>query len=581
LIGRLVRGRYEVAGLIFEGPIFSAYAARDRQTGRDVCLRIVHRPFNSEPGFVQALKAVVSRYRALPGASIERIEEVFSERDETYLLGDLVRSPTLGDRIRKLAPFSIPASVSMAISLCQSIEPVHRAKLVHGDVSGQNVIVMANGDVKLQLTGIWEAYSASSGAGAAVLASLAPYLAPEVSQGDMPSPSSDVYAIGILMFELLTGRAPYAADSSVATAMRHVNSPTPSVRDLNPSVPEVLDEIVKKAMAKSPADRYRNATELMAHLRILQDALRFGKTLTWPLAGANARPTPIVNPSQPVAPRMSAIREPEDETVREKRRKERDVPIWMMLIIAFLIAVVLSLLGVWLAFNFSKPKLITVPNIRGLTTSEARSMLDPLKISLRILRKQADNKAPQDQILDVSPEPGQSVREGSAVGVVVSAGSRFIEVPDLKGETLDKAISVLNSLGLELDSSTDNAPDPSVPAGQVARQTPDKGTRVERGSRVRLTTSSGPPTEAAPTSEVPAFIYTLDIKVSNGGKSTRVRVDISDEQGVRLAYEERHASGETAHVSVKGYGPEATFRIYYDDVKVKELTQKAPTSENP
>ena len=206
-------------------------------------------------------------------------------------------------------------------------------------------------------------------------------------------------------------------------------------------------------------------------------------------------------------------------------------------------------------------------------------MLDPLKISLRVLRKQADDKAPQDQILDVSPEPGQSVREGSAVGVVVSAGSRFIEVPDLKGETLDKAVSVLNGLGLELDSSTENAPDSVVPSGQVARQTPEKGTRVERGSRVRLVTSSGPATDAAPAANIPAFIYTLDIKISNGGKSTRVRVDISDEQGVRLAYEERHSSGETAHVSVKGYGEQATFRIYYDDTLVKELTQKAPVSQ--
>jgi beta-lactam-binding protein with PASTA domain len=208
-------------------------------------------------------------------------------------------------------------------------------------------------------------------------------------------------------------------------------------------------------------------------------------------------------------------------------------------------------------------------------------MLGNLKVSLRVDRRQADDKVPQDQILEVNPEPGQTVREGSSVSVVVSAGSRFVEVPDLNRETLDKASSVLSSLGLDMDPTTENAPDPVVPAGQVIRQTPAKGTKVERGTRIRLVTSTGPSTAIDTGADQPSYIYTLDIKVSNGNKPTRVRVDISDIQGVRVAYEQRHADGETAHVSVKGFGSEATFRIYYDDQLIKELTQPAPTGANP
>ena len=581
MIGKLVRGRYELTGLVQEGPVFSSFAARDRQTGRDVCLRVVKPQYAKEPSFVEALRSAVQKYRALPATSIEMIHELGVENDTVFLVGDLTRSPTLGDRIRKLAPFSVPASVATGVSICQALDAVHRANVVHGDVSGQNVIVLANGEVRLQLAGIWEAYSGSASAGVAVLPGMAPYLAPEVAGGELPSTSSDVYAVGILLYDLLTGREPYQADTAVATAMRHAQLATPRVSTMNPSVPDVLDEIVYKAMAKNPRDRYQTAGALLADLKLVQDALRFGKTLTWPLTPAEGKRPQAAKEPGPVAPKMSAIREPEDDTDRAKRRKERDVPIWMMVILAVMFAVMVTLLGVWLTFNLSKPKLIAVPNIKGLTTNEARVILDPLKLSLRIQKKEANDTAPQDQILDVSPEPGQTVREGSSVGVIISAGSLTVSVPDLKGETVDKATTVLSSVGLELDPSVSNIADSDHPAGQVVNQTPEKGAKVERGTRVRLTISLGALGDQNPTTPDNAYIYTLDIKVSNVARPTKVRVEITDLEGTRVAYDELHKAGETAHVSVKGYGTEATFKIYYDDQLVKELTKKVGEDGTP
>lgn len=589
MIGTILGARYELAGLLSDGPIFAAYSARDRQSGRDVCVRVVKPPFGSEAQFVDGLAAVVAKYRAVSQPGIETISDVGRDGGSAYMVGELTRGPTLGERIRKLAPFSVPVSVGTAISICHALDALHRAGLVHGDVGGQNLVVMANGEVRLQLAGIWEAYSASPSAGAMVLPAMAPYLAPEVSSGGQPSRSSDVYAVGVLLYELLAGRQPYYADTPIATAMKHASTPTPRVRAINPSAPAVLDEIVAKAMAKDPRERYATAGELLADLKILQDALRFGKSLTWPL---RAGPT-VVKPRepQPVAPRMSAIRDEEDDPPRHRQRADRDVPVWMQLTIVALGAVLLSLLGVWLWLNLDKPREVTVPNIRGLSVTEARNMLGPMKLQLRIGAHQASDTAEPDRILDTDPPAGQKVREGGRVTVTVSSGSTRVEVPDLKGMTEDKAKSVLNSVGLDVDPNTDQAASNDLPEGQVVRQSPAPRTSVDRNTLVHLTLSNGnpvPPSDTpAPASGSPdnpgdnadAYVYTLKMTISDVPRPVNVRVDIDDSQGTRPAYRGRHDDGDKIQFSVKGFGPEATFSIYYDDQLVKEFTQPASEAE--
>ena len=325
MIGTLLASRYEVLSLVTDGPIFIAYAAKDETSGRDVLVRIVKQPFGAYPEFYGALKRSTEIYGSVKSQLIEGVLDVGKDTDTVFFVTELTRGPTLSERIKKLAPFSIPVSVATGISICQALEPLHRYRLAHGDLTPPNIVVMANGDVKLQLAGIWEVYSASPTAGAMVLPGMAPYLAPEVSAGSMPSTASDVYALGVILYELLAGRLPYYGDTAVSVAIQHSSVSTPSVREINPSVPAVLDEIVKKAMAKDPTQRYQQAAQLIADLRLVQDALRFGRTLTWPIQASSAEPdTPKASPkrrketteAQPVAPRMSAVRTEEGSSSR-------------------------------------------------------------------------------------------------------------------------------------------------------------------------------------------------------------------------------------------------------------------------
>lgn len=535
-------------------------------------MRIVQSPFDQETAFLDRLAETVKKYRTVQSPGLETIQEYEQDEQYSFLASELTRGPTLSDRLRKLAPFSVPVSVGTAISIAYGADAIHRAGLIHGDLRPQNMVVMADGEVHLQMAGIWEAYSGSVTAGMVVLPFMAPYLAPEISKGAMPSFASDVYSIGIILFELLCGRHPYHADTPVGYAIEHATTITPSARSINPSVPMVLDEIIKKAIAKDPRERYRKAGELLSDLRMLQDALRFGRSLAWPLradgAGVKSKPIPRV------APKMSAIRPEEDDRPVRDSKPARDVPVWMMVMAASLVAVLCSLIGVWMIFNLNKPKLITVPNIKGLSSTEARTMLRDLKLELRIASKRPDESSDADKILEVSPPPGDKVREGGRVAVVVSSGSRFVSVPDLKGVTLDKVRTVLEGLGLVLDSTVDKATDPQVAVGMVIRQTPAVSTRVERQSAVRVTVSLGPENDLA-ASATQTFIYTLDLKITDTTKPTLVKITISDELGTRSVYEMTHNNGDSAHVEVKSYGTRAEFVIFYDSLEVKRFVKQA------
>ncbi|RYG49544.1 PASTA domain-containing protein [bacterium] len=586
MIGTLLAGRYELTGRLSEGAVFSLYTARDRQQGRDVGLRLIRAPYDHEPQFLDELSRAVSRQVGLSSPAVETLGGVERGDWGAFLYGDVTRGPSLQDRIRKLAPFSVPVSLDLAISLLKGLEALHRNGIVHGDVSPGNVVVMPNGTARLQLAGIWEAYHASPEAAKAVYPGMAPYLAPEVSSGDMPSPQSDIYAAGVVLFELLVGRQPYHGDTPSTILRRHEQDETPDIRSFNPAVPIALAGMVAKAMAKEPDDRYASATEMLNDLKAQQDALRFGKTLAWPPASHSSAPAmpakPVPTPKkrekpkseepEPVAPKMGAIRDEADEP--RKRGRDRDVPAWMLAIIALLMAGVIGLMGVWFLFNMNKPKLVRVPKIEGLSLSEARDLLDPLSLELRVAGREPNDKIAQDHILDSSSDTGSMVREGGRITVIVSGGSRYVQMPDLKGLKPDQARSVLENLGLEVDPISDEVPS-DIPVGNVVSQTPAARTKIDRQSRVRLTLSTGPSGGSTTNDPEKAYAYNLEFDVQGIPRPVRVRIEIVDARGTRPVYEERKADGSSVVTTVRGYGEKATFRIYYDDEMVKELEKTA------
>jgi len=571
LIGSILRIRYEITEELADGPIFTTYVANDRVQGREVTIRVFKQPFSSEPEFIEAVRRVVAKYSGVYSNGIEAMIEVDDHEGQPFLISEYSKGTSLEERILKLAPFSVSVAVSTAISICEGLSGLHQRNVAHGDVSAANIVMLPDGQCRLQLAGLWETFSASRTAGSVALPAMAAYLSPEISAGGMPSAQGDVYAVGILLYQLLSGRLPYSADTAVAMALKHATSGVPSVKIFNNAVPAALDEIVKRSMAKEPEVRYKDASELLSDLRILQDGLRFGRTLNWPLK------QPQVEEKQPVAPKMSAIREPEKTEKKKKEKEPRDVPVWLLVMIAFFGAIVLALVGVYVVFNVSQPKLVTVPNVKGSKISEARKTLEGMKLKLRVSGQEENEQYPPDTVLELNPPPGRKLHEGATVSVRISSGSRLVEVPDLKGATVDKAKAMLEGLNLHLDGQVDQAPDPAADAGTIISQSPAAREKIARYSPVKVTISSGRSGGEAPRNDEneKQYLYNLTIKLSGINSAVTLKVDIQDSHGTRTIYEQMHDAEETVQVPAQGYGKEATFRIYYDDQLVKEIKKKA------
>lgn len=582
MIGSILRIRYEITGLLFEGPIFAAYSARDRVQGREVCVRLLKPPFDKEKAFVGCLRTAVGRVATIQSPAVESLYELDDHEGTPFIVGDLTKGASLGERIRKLAPFSIPVSIATAVSILEGLEAVHAADLVHGDISTSTVWIQADGSARIQLPGIWQSYSCSETAGSVVLPHMAPYLAPEVSAGGTPSVASDLYAVGVLLYQLLAARLPFPADTPISMAIKHATEPAPSVKQLNPSIPVVLDEIVKKSLTKDPALRYTTASEMLSDLRMLQDALRFGKSLTWPI-----RSGVVVAETKQVAPRMSAVRVEKRERPDDWEPESGDLPAWMRWSILLAVTVLGGCILVFLYSNFNKPRLVAVPNLKNMSATEARAMLTQAKLRMRISAKVPSEGVPADNIVFVSPPAGTKVRENSDVSVKLSSGSRFVVIPDLKGRTLDEARSILGQLDLTLDERSDEVPARGIPRGQIVDETPAKGSKVTRSTQVHVHVSNGndrvesdsaPTDQPGPDAKAPEpskYIYTLKLRLTDLTEPTMVRVEMQDDSGTKTLYEGQKKPGDRISISSEGTGKEATFMVYYDDNLVKTTVKQA------
>jgi eukaryotic-like serine/threonine-protein kinase len=605
LIGSVLRVRYEITAALGDTPMFQVYAAKDRLQAREVCVRLLKEPFADEPEFISKLQEVTKNLQGIQHPHLERFLEMEAEEGTAFLVTELSKGTVLRERLRKLGTLSVPVAVSSAIVICEAIQALHTENRVHGDIGSHNVVINADGDTKVQLYGTWQAYAFSQSAGHAALPDMAAYLAPEISRGAMPSAASDVYGIGVLLYEMLAGRQPFIADTPVAVALKHLNEGVPNVRMMNPSVPIVLAEIVKKAMSKEPVTRYIDAGDLLADLRILQDALRFGRTLAWPLRESRTAPiTPIVAEKPKVAPTMSATREtakPAKEPKPSKPAKEPrgrrvevatagaprvliekeapDVPVWVKTLIAFFAGLLAVLVVIYVVFNLNKPKMVEVPALKRLTFSEATSRLDELKLKARVQRRETDENVPAEQVLRSSPAGGEKVFEGSTVNLVVSLGSAMVEIPDLKGVNVDEATRILTSIGLETDPSVEQVASAQVGKGLILDQQPPKGKKVQRGSTVKVKISAGELTSRERREMNTRYNYRLEIGLEDITTKVRLRIDMVDARETRTIYEKEHEPGDRFPVIASGYGKKVTFKFYYDGEWVKD--QEATVDEEP
>jgi hypothetical protein len=578
VIGEVLHYRYELESRLGSGPLFTTFLGGDRLRHRQVVLKLLRPEFSALPEIRLAVKAhtdAAQRHRWKGTPQVLGLDE---HDGRLFLISERASGTALGERIKRLAPMAVPLAVDTAIGIAEVLDQAHKNGVVHGGLRPSNVIVSLEGTVSVTDFGLRSVALAHADAMKAVLEDAGPYDAPELFAGGDPSPASDLYALGVILFEMLTGERPFPALSPQALGEELSSTPVPPMRVLNPAVPGALQELVEKLTAKAPSFRYRSAEALLLDLKGIRDSLRFGRPLEWSLkpSGTGERPRAAAPPPAQAKEKPGPTGKPPPAR-RPEPREAPDIPRWWTLLnlsLTILVILVVLVFAAWTFLSWTKPPEVRVPALIGKTTAEARALLRDRDLKLNVARQQINEHYPPETIYEMSPAAGSRVRKGSTVSVGVSLGLRTFPMPELHGLTEVQARNLLMSEGIESLVVSSREHDEDVRAGRVIRQAPSAGINVDATQRVQVVLSLGPPPESEPVPDlglepappVPApSRWTLPIEVpASSAESVLVRVEFRDDTGPRTVYEGYRRPGDDFTLTVHGHGEQATVSVYVD-----------------
>jgi eukaryotic-like serine/threonine-protein kinase len=468
----VVNNRYKVVRVLGSGGMARVYLAHDEVLERDVALKVLREQFADDEEFVERFKREAQSAAALSHPNIVQVYDRGESGDRSsYIAMEYVPQGTLKERISERGPLDPGISASLALQIAEALGAAHERGVVHRDIKPQNVLLSATGDAKVADFGIARAASAATISQASVVLGTASYMSPEQALGEPATPRSDLYSLGVVLYEMLTGQLPYSAENPVAVSMKHVNEPLRPPREVNPPIPQGINDVVVKLLAKDPEDRYASAAELAEDLRRVLDGLP-------PVAAGGDTGTTRAAPVPPVTATRSWWRTP-----------------WML---AGALALLILLGGLGWALSQGLKEQgsqgqaagVEVPSVEGLPQEQAKQKLNASGFKVDA-RSQESSTAEAGKVLHQSPSPGQRAEKGSWIEIAVGAGPPDVRVPDIVGLNLAKAEAELGEADLKVGLRRE-IPSDTASEGVIVEQGIPAGTEVEPGTAVNIGVSSGP-----------------------------------------------------------------------------------------
>lgn len=478
MIDTILNNRYRLDAVIGQGGMAVVYRGYDLLLRRQVAVKVLRPQHAADQTFVQRFYEEARAAAKLSHPNIVNTYDVGEVDGSHYIVEEFVAGETLAALIARKGKLPEAAAVRYARQICLALGAAHRADLLHRDIKPSNVLITPEDTVRVTDFGIARAANAATLSGVEAIMGSIPYCSPEQLSGSALAPSADLYSLGVVLFEMVTGTPPYAAETALGVAMAHVNSPIPDPIERGAEIGAPLDDAIKKLLSKKPEDRYQSAGETLAALRSC------GRSDAGELDEA-----PGDDASTSLVRRRALI--PSAETP-EHEVVER-APVWnvrraMLVTTAAVVVVVLGALLI--AAREGASRGVHLPDLSGKSQVEAVSALHDMGIDQINFAQHEDAVVPAGLVDGSSPAPDQPVRPSDIVTLFLSAGPKLLAIPDLSGKDPQAAMAQLTALGF--DAKLGPAVHANVKAGLVAHTNPATGSPTEHGAVVMVDTSSGP-----------------------------------------------------------------------------------------
>lgn len=519
-IPHVLGNRYEVGDLIGRGGMAEVRLGYDTRLSRSVAIKILRADLARDPMFLARFRREAQSAAALNHPSIVSVydtgeEQVASESGATlslpFIVMEYVKGHTVSSLLNNGDPVPISEAVQIVAGVLSALEYSHREGIIHRDIKPGNVMITEDGKVKVMDFGIARAIadSAATMTQTNSVVGTAQYLSPEQARGEVVDARSDLYSTGCLLYELLTGKPPFTGDSAVAVAYQHVSEAPVPTSSIASDIPDALDRVVMKSLAKRREDRYQNASDFRNEL--LAAARGEGVDAPDVSSWATQVVTPTFAPTQQISQTSAspygqatgeyAVQFPPTGTstaiATDKEEKKRGKG-WLIALLLVALAAIVGA-GVWAFLNggfgepnptATTPEMVQVPDLHNLDESQVRHALESVGLKMRIDTDEPSDTVPEGLFVSSNPAPGDMVAKGETVVVHFSAGPSAIEVPDLTGLTTEEATQELEAAGLLFGGSS-TVDDTSQKKDRIVSQEPVAGEKIAPKSRVKVNVASG------------------------------------------------------------------------------------------
>lgn len=486
MIGKVLGDRYEIIEKVGVGGMAKVYKALDTVLNRYVAVKVLKNEYMEDQDFLRKFAMEAQSAASLTHANIVSVFDVGSSyvdgRKYNYIVMEYVDGKTLKDIIDEKQILPIEDIVNYGVQIASALECAHKNGIIHRDIKPHNMLIDKSNNLKATDFGIARISSSATLTYTSTVLGTVHYISPEQAKGKFIDEKSDIYSLGVVLYQMATGEVPFDAPNAVGIALKHIQDPLVPPINLRHDLPQGLNDIIVKAMAKDPNDRFKSATELKEMLKNYQSYSSdlYQKTTKNPIIKENDEQPEV---------KEAVYKTPKQSSTKDNKNKSKKF-MWILLPVLLAALVFVAFIFGKKYINKNKQDLVLVPALTGLTENEALNKAKANNLIAVVSEYKTESNVEPGKVLEQDPESSTEVKKGTIIKLVVSKGEEQVSVPNLSNMTIENAKIQLNKLGLEIGEITKENSD-NFEAGKIMQQHPDAGTSINKDSKVDVVISLG------------------------------------------------------------------------------------------